>query len=219
MSARITHPAPAESLPSHRQLHRAVTGRALVERAKGVVIHHFRVDAEQAFELLRRWARETGSTVPVVAETLVHAICLGDDSREWDQAVVDHLLAVLEGPQAPVVPRPREAGWTEDTGLLDVRIRYAPSLPVVRLRGALVAEGVDTVLDAVRSVAVAACPSRLVVLDLGGVTSCDVEALSGLESAAQMLGEAGKELLLHSAPEHVETLIRTSGRAAGLERR
>lgn len=219
MPARLTHQPPAASPHSSRQLHRAVRGRALVERAKGAVILHFRIDADEAFELLRRWARETGSTVPVVAETLVHAVCLGDDTRDWDQAVLDHLREALETPGPPAVPRPREGGSSDRAGRLDVRIRYAPSLPVVRLRGALDASSVDLVLDAVRSVSVASCPACLVVLDLGGVTACDVEALAALETAAEMLGEVGKELLLHSAPDEVETLIISSGRAAGLERR
>lgn len=96
MSAPMSSFGPHPALPPNAQLRRAVLQRIVLEQAKGALILHFRIDAETAFDLLRQWSRETGSSVPVVAETLVRAVCLGDDAREWDPAVLDHLTAALE---------------------------------------------------------------------------------------------------------------------------
>lgn len=115
MSAPMSSFGPHPALLPNAQLRRAVLQRALLEQAKGALILHFRIDAETASELLRRWARETGSSVVVVAETLVHAVCLDDDDRDWDPVVLDHVTAALEHapPLRPArrgrrrVPRPR----------------------------------------------------------------------------------------------------------------
>ena len=93
------------SLLDHRPVRRAVNHRALVEQAKGILILLYRIDAEQAFDVLRDWARHTDSTVMTVAHILVHAVCMEDDSREWNAAVRDHVEAAvgrLDGIRQPL---------------------------------------------------------------------------------------------------------------------
>lgn len=83
------------SLLNNGPLRRAVTHRALVEQAKGILILLYRIDAEQAFDVLRDWARETDSSVITVAQTLVHAVCMEDDTREWDTVVRSHVESAV----------------------------------------------------------------------------------------------------------------------------
>ncbi|KAA1428715.1 ANTAR domain-containing protein [Nocardioides antri] len=106
--------SPHLSLVHNGPLRRAVHHRALVEQAKGVLILLYRINSEQAFDVLRDWARETDATVVNVAQILVHAVCMGDDSREWDDAVRSHVEAAvgrLDGIRLPLPPssaaRPR----------------------------------------------------------------------------------------------------------------
>jgi hypothetical protein len=95
---------------------RAINHRAQVDQAKGVLILLYRIDAVQAFAVLRSWASETGTTVVTVARTLLHAVCLEDDSKEWDNEVrahVERAIGSLDGYRAhlpdshPPAPRLR----------------------------------------------------------------------------------------------------------------
>lgn len=98
---------PRLSLLTNSTLRRAVTQRALVEQAKGILILLYRIDAEQAFDVLRGWAAETDSTVVTVARTLVHAVCMEDNTREWDQQVRAHVegaVGRLDGIRLPLPP-------------------------------------------------------------------------------------------------------------------
>ncbi len=79
---------------------RALNHRAQVDQAKGVLILLYRVDAVQAFAVLRSWASDTNTTVVTVARTLLHAVCLEDDSKEWDNEVrahVERAIGSLDG--------------------------------------------------------------------------------------------------------------------------
>jgi len=99
--------APRLSLLHNGSLRRAVNHRALVEQAKGILILLYRIDAEQAFDVLRGWASATDSTVLTVARTLVHAVCMEDNSKEWDREVRAHVEAAvgrLDGIRLPLPP-------------------------------------------------------------------------------------------------------------------
>ena len=99
--------APRPSRLDNHPLRRAVNHRAQVDQAKGVLILLYRIDAVQAFDVLRSWAAATDSTVPIVARTLIHAVCLEDDSREWDgevRAHVESAVGRLEGIRLPLPP-------------------------------------------------------------------------------------------------------------------
>lgn len=53
------------------QLQRALDSRVIIEQAKGVLIARHRIAAEQAFERLRRYARNRSVTVASVADAVV----------------------------------------------------------------------------------------------------------------------------------------------------
>ena len=109
MPASAPRSGAPRSLLSHAPLRRAVNQRALVEQAKGILILLYRIDAEQAFDVLREWARDTDSTVMTVAHTLVHAVCMEDDTRAWDAVVRGHVEAAvgrLDGIRLPLPSRP-----------------------------------------------------------------------------------------------------------------
>lgn len=51
--------------------------RALLQRAKGALMLHYAVSSHEATAVLARWAKEAGTTVDVIAHTLVHGIVHG----------------------------------------------------------------------------------------------------------------------------------------------
>jgi AmiR/NasT family two-component response regulator len=53
------------------QLQRALHGRVLIEQAKGVLAERMRIDMNQAFEMLRRYARTRNLFISVVAEAVI----------------------------------------------------------------------------------------------------------------------------------------------------
>lgn len=109
MPASTSRSGSLRSLQDRAPLRRAVPHRALVEQAKGILILLYRIDAQQAFDVLREWARETDSTVLTVAHTLVHAVCMEDDTREWDTVVRGHVEAAvgrLDGIRLPLPAKP-----------------------------------------------------------------------------------------------------------------
>lgn len=103
--------------------------------------------------------------------------------------------------------------------ILDVRIRFTPSLPVIRLSGELDLDSVHLLYDALQSLTAAHCPAEMVLLDLTGVTFCDVAGLRGIERCGEVLADSGRELLLYHVPSCVERLMRLTGVATGLQRR
>jgi anti-anti-sigma factor len=103
--------------------------------------------------------------------------------------------------------------------VLDVRIRYTPTLPVVRLAGDLDLSSVHLLADALDSIAATNCPAPLVVLDLSEVTFCDITGLQGIEDGGSTMAAAGKELMLYHPPSRVVKLIEMTGIARGLGRR
>ncbi len=79
---------------------------ALVEQAKGILTLLYRIDAEQAVDVLRDWARDTDGSVKSVARRLVHAVCAADDTREWNQVVRAHVETAVERLDGVRLPRP-----------------------------------------------------------------------------------------------------------------
>lgn len=102
--------------------------------------------------------------------------------------------------------------------ILDVRIMFTPSLPVVRLAGELDVDSVHLVRDALDCVASMSSRARLIVLDLSDVTFCDVGGLRGIETCAGILEAEGRQLVLHRLPQRLTRLIALTGVASGLER-
>lgn len=99
----------------------------------------------------------------------------------------------------------------EPATILGVRIRYTPSLPMVRISGELDLSCAHLLLDAVRSAADSACPAEVVALDLAGLTFCDLAGVRAIIGAAQALEELGKELRVCSPPSCVLRVVELSG--------
>jgi anti-anti-sigma factor len=116
-------------------------------------------------------------------------------------------------------PSPTTPAADTDEQVLDVRIRFTPTLPVVRLSGELDLSSVHLLADALGSIAAANCPAPLVVLDLTDITFCDITGLQGIEDGGRMMTAAGKELLLYHPPQRVTKLIEMTGIARSLSRR
>ena len=60
-------------------LHRTLTTRGVIERAKGLLMHRLGVTGEQAFDALRTQSQHTDRTVPEVAEQLLRDHAPGED--------------------------------------------------------------------------------------------------------------------------------------------
>lgn len=106
-----------------------------------------------------------------------------------------------------------------DSTLLSVRIRFTPSLPVVRLSGELDIASLHLLTDALDSVATASCPGELVLLDLAGIRFCDVAGLRTIEMCAATMAAAGKELVLYETPSQIKKLIKITGVARYVSQR
>ena len=105
------------SSQGNQQVQQVVANRSVIDQAKGVLVMRFRVDPDAAFETLRDWAAETNSTPLLVAKTLVHGVCLGDNARPWDPVVLSYVAAAMGQPPPQTntgnrVPRPRPR-WGE----------------------------------------------------------------------------------------------------------
>lgn len=61
---------------------------ALIERAKGALMHHYGIDSHQAFAVLIGWARESRTPVVTIAQTLLRGICEGNPQTEVRQRVL-----------------------------------------------------------------------------------------------------------------------------------
>ena len=108
-------PQQFRSATTNRQAQQVVASRSIIDQAKGVLILRFRVDAEAAFKILRSWAADTNSTPQLVAQTLVHGVCLQDTTRQWDPAVLSFVAAAIGEPtpdHTRRLPRPRPR-WTD----------------------------------------------------------------------------------------------------------
>ncbi|QIG43371.1 ANTAR domain-containing protein [Nocardioides anomalus] len=63
-----------------RHLKSALTGRAVIDQAKGVLMRHFGVDAETAFQVLVRWSSHTNHRVSALALEVNGAASQGADA-------------------------------------------------------------------------------------------------------------------------------------------
>lgn len=119
---------------------------------------------------------------------------------------------------APTDSPDQQPGRRDDTlvSALEVRIQFAPTLPLVRLSGELDLDSLHLLTDAVESIAATACPAELVVLDLAAVTFCDVAGLRALEQCALSLEMLGKQLMLYHLPRAVTRLMTMTGVAQWL---
>lgn len=113
----------------------------------------------------------------------------------------------------------RTRGAREIGACLDVRIRVTPALAMVRLAGELDLSSVHLLNDAVAAISVAAPAAPTVLVDLAGVTFCDVTGLRGLQDAAAHTERVGKQLVLYGTPACVTRLVAVTGVARELSSR
>ena len=83
---------------------------------------------------------------------------------------------------------------------LDVRIRFVPNLPVIRLSGTLVADDLRVVRDAINAVLAPVGQARVMLLDLRRVVSCDGVATAGLARLLAGLRLTGSQVRLEGPP-------------------
>jgi ANTAR domain len=90
MSAAAVPSAPAgeAALAALRRenahLREALTSRAVIDQARGVLILRYGIDEERAFLVLQRWSQHHNTDVRRIAETLVSGICQGRDTADFD---------------------------------------------------------------------------------------------------------------------------------------
>jgi len=122
-------------------------------------------------------------------------------------------MSVTTTSDSPYPPAGREEAFVS---ALDVRIQFAPKLPLVRLSGELDLDSLHLLTDALDAIAATSCPAELVVLDLAAVTFCDVAGLRALEQCALSLEMVGKQLMLYHPPRSVTRLMTMTGVARWL---
>lgn len=95
--------------------------------------------------------------------------------------------------------------------ILEVDVEFAPDLAVVRLVGELDIGSEHLLTDAISCVAArTAGPLDQVILDLSGVTFCDVAGLRAIEGSAFALSRAGRTLTVRHPSRAVLRLVALS---------
>lgn len=83
---------------------------------------------------------------------------------------------------------------------LDVQVRFAPALVMIRASGELVPSQVHLLVDALDAAGALVEPGRLVVLDLSRVVEYDGAALASLAASLTRLLDNGVELRIKEGP-------------------
>lgn len=78
------------------QLRQAMDSRATIEQAKGIVMCRYGIDADSAFQLLRRWSMETNVKVRIVALMLVDVVAKGTVTTNLEAAVLAMIDAATQ---------------------------------------------------------------------------------------------------------------------------
>lgn len=73
------------------QLREALGSRAVIDKAVGALMLRYGVTDDAAFDLLRRWSQTSNIKVRTIANTLIHAVCQGDDAVRTDPALAEWL--------------------------------------------------------------------------------------------------------------------------------
>ena len=101
---------------------------------------------------------------------------------------------------------------------LGIRCHFDPSSPRVCLSGELDLGSAHLLADALDSVGATAGGAMLVVLDVEGVTFCDLAGLRAIEACALSLERSGKQLVIQHPPRSMTKLIAITGVAARIAR-
>ena len=74
------------------QLREALTNRATIDQAKGMLMARYGVDADTAFQILKRWSSVSNIQLRIVAEALVDIGVNGLPTRHISPGVEDEVL-------------------------------------------------------------------------------------------------------------------------------
>ena len=85
-------------------------------------------------------------------------------------------------------------------GHLDIKVRFAPALVMIRAAGELTRSCAHLLLDALDTAGSRVGPGQLLVLDLSRVTHFDTVALASLGPALTRVLESGVELRIKESP-------------------
>jgi AmiR/NasT family two-component response regulator len=80
------------------QLRQALSSRAVIDQAKGMLMARYGVSADHAFELLARKSQEQNAKVRVIAEAMVNAAAHGNFAPEAWGVAARHGSPSPEGP-------------------------------------------------------------------------------------------------------------------------
>jgi hypothetical protein len=78
----------AQALLEEDDARPVATGSEVVEQAKGVLVLRYGIDPGHAFTVLSAWSREADLDVHTIADTLVTAVCQGEQGRGYDGTLV-----------------------------------------------------------------------------------------------------------------------------------
>lgn len=103
--------APETVVPGLRSID---ANRALIEKAKGMLMRRYGIDSYRAFAVMVRWAHVTRTPIHTIAGTLLRNTCAGDSQTEIRQRTLIRWLEnqlchgdpdVAQPPKAPVRSR------------------------------------------------------------------------------------------------------------------
>jgi anti-anti-sigma factor len=108
-------------------------------------------------------------------------------------------------------PGSQVASRSAHSPALQVQVKFAPALPIIRLHGHLDQATVHLLQDAIGAVTDTNGRGNLVVLDLRELDFCDAPGLDAINQARLQMAEIGKELVLRDTPDIVRKLLNSTG--------
>ncbi|GAA3801906.1 STAS domain-containing protein [Nocardioides panacisoli] len=99
---------------------------------------------------------------------------------------------------------------------LGIRLHFDPASPRVCVFGELDLGSAHLLADALDSIGATARGAMFVVLDVEGVTFCDLAGLRAIEACAVSLERIGKRLMIQHPPRSMAKLISITGVAAAI---
>jgi hypothetical protein len=82
-------------------LRRRLDTLPLIEQSKGILIGYFSIDAETAFNVLRRWSSHTNIKLRDISQMLVNAASTPPRPGQPPRLALDCLITRLQGQESP----------------------------------------------------------------------------------------------------------------------
>ena len=97
-------------------LRQRLATQPVIEQAKGILMGHYRISNDTAFQLLRHWSQDSNTKVRHIAELLTESASSGAGDRLAPHQIVEQNLAT-----PPTVPRPRSVDTAEPDPACQIR--------------------------------------------------------------------------------------------------